>query len=357
MKINELRCPNCNAVLSGDSDVQFCSFCGTKIHIDDESQKVNIDYNHTNRIIDEAQIAETNSKERIRLREIELEERNKTKELLKAKSKLIIGISCILFLLIISFFSSLANKPKKDEVALPSSVKDYIGLNYELVLVELQNVGFTDITCMPQHEYSDAPLNSVLRISISGNAAFKKNDVFSKSAPVVITYQDSLQKVQSKVSKNGFDENTNVKLEISNYSFDIPNYWTTSPNSDNEYTAFAETGDTIAMLYADLFIYDANMDYEFIKQDQFVTSFSNSILSSFDSGECKKVEPFECGNINGVLFFCDIVFKQNPATMTLLLLPTNDENTVMIISLIQFDSTIYDYSTDYLKIINSVSEI
>ncbi len=65
------QCPNCNAQISLDDsrDFGFCSYCGTKIMLDD--------YRSTHRVVDEARIYESETEKLIRLKELELEERER----------------------------------------------------------------------------------------------------------------------------------------------------------------------------------------------------------------------------------------------------------------------------------------
>ena len=54
MKLITLRCTNCGADLQIDSERKeaYCTFCGTKLFVDDESIRI------TNRIVDEARLKE-----------------------------------------------------------------------------------------------------------------------------------------------------------------------------------------------------------------------------------------------------------------------------------------------------------
>lgn len=59
MKLMSTKCPDCGAALEieeGRTQV-FCSYCGAKIHIDDEAKKVVTD--------DKARVREAEAKERI----------------------------------------------------------------------------------------------------------------------------------------------------------------------------------------------------------------------------------------------------------------------------------------------------
>ena len=65
MKLITLRCTNCGADLQIDSERKeaYCTFCGTKLFVDDESIRI------TNRIVDEARLKEAE----VRLKRLEYE--------------------------------------------------------------------------------------------------------------------------------------------------------------------------------------------------------------------------------------------------------------------------------------------
>lgn len=70
MKLISLTCPNCNANLDDiDSSRSFCycQYCGTKIALDDGTIR------KETHIYDEAKIKETESSERVKMREMDVE--------------------------------------------------------------------------------------------------------------------------------------------------------------------------------------------------------------------------------------------------------------------------------------------
>ena len=92
MKLIRLTCKNCGAELELDAERKqaFCTYCGTKLYIDDES--INI----TNRIIDEARLKEAE----VRLRELEYQhEREIREETIRKEQKKSFWISVIVFLI------------------------------------------------------------------------------------------------------------------------------------------------------------------------------------------------------------------------------------------------------------------
>ena len=87
-----VKCPQCEADLSIEEGrpFAFCTYCGTKVIIKDENE-------HIYRNIDEARIKESETERIVRLRELELEEKEKTHE---RKTKMISYGIALAFVLI-----------------------------------------------------------------------------------------------------------------------------------------------------------------------------------------------------------------------------------------------------------------
>lgn len=187
MKIIKVKCPSCGATLENDEKIVYCAYCGEKLLLDDEAKNINFTY----RKFDEARMRENESKERIRLKELENQEKEKEREH-KTDVRTLIG--CLAFILISMgslFFMAESEKPKADEIKIFSSAKEYKGDNYEQVVKELKNAGFTDIEVVAQKDLVIGWLSkdgSIDRISIDGDTDFSDDDIFSKDARVVITY-------------------------------------------------------------------------------------------------------------------------------------------------------------------------
>ena len=90
-KIISIKCPECGGVLEvhEGSPFYFCSYCGTKVLVDDGNKT------ETCRKVDEARIKEAETAQTVRLREIELEER-------KLKLKMAIKIMKLITFLVIA---------------------------------------------------------------------------------------------------------------------------------------------------------------------------------------------------------------------------------------------------------------
>lgn len=91
----DITCPNCKKTLTVENNREtlFCSYCGQKINLSDDTIEMDIKTDHTIRWVNQAKL------ERERA---EREERNKP----MSKQQIAIGIGClILVLLIIGDFS------------------------------------------------------------------------------------------------------------------------------------------------------------------------------------------------------------------------------------------------------------
>lgn len=76
MKLQTMKCPNCDAPFSIDTDKNttfFCPYCGTKIVLNDDTSRFEINYSQTNRNIDEAQIRRVDAEKEVELKRLELE--------------------------------------------------------------------------------------------------------------------------------------------------------------------------------------------------------------------------------------------------------------------------------------------
>lgn len=85
------KCPVCGATVSVDTSrpKAFCNYCGTQLIINNENE-------HIYRDVDEAKIVQAMSNEQIRLKELELEERERIRT---HRRKIALGIIAFAFIL------------------------------------------------------------------------------------------------------------------------------------------------------------------------------------------------------------------------------------------------------------------
>ncbi len=182
MRVQVISCPNCGADLDLTQKISFCPFCGSSIHVDDEVQKVektiNINNRHERIERDEARIKEAEVKLKIK----EQEEKSYSRTLLG------LGIFLVLMFLFTGIMAFNENKAHENDIIIQTTAKQYQGLDYRTVIVELEGLGFENIEAMPVPLKLFKKENTIERISINGDSEFEKNTYFPKDAVVIITY-------------------------------------------------------------------------------------------------------------------------------------------------------------------------
>jgi DNA-directed RNA polymerase subunit RPC12/RpoP len=176
------NCTDCGANLSVDDnyrDFAFCKYCGAKIMLDD--------FRSTHRVVDQAKIKQAETAQMVKLKQLEMAEKdraNREKNLkLKLKISLILATVGIL-MMVLGFFGGNASgdsdsgfymlalvgmfplmgaayiwpfssKKENDDVDLgdkakvPSSIEDFEKKNYLAIEAMLRSAGFTNIKCVP----------------------------------------------------------------------------------------------------------------------------------------------------------------------------------------------------------------
>ena len=205
MKLIKMECPNCKAPLEVDQDRQFvfCQYCGFKIFLNDETQRIDINakIEQTIRHVDEAEVAAENTKrEKIAYK----------RELLSTGKR---GVGCciilpIMFLgIFMILFVGIGYLTSKDELIAISKKKSkqiengYIAIgdgaysykyrDYKTVINQIKANGFTNIVEVnlddaDEDEYWEK--GEVSAISIGGDSNFEEGEYFDPNATVVVTY-------------------------------------------------------------------------------------------------------------------------------------------------------------------------
>ena len=117
MKVVVKSCPNCRAPI--DEQSRFCSHCGTHVEFDDDTMSMKYTYQK----VDDARIREADVREKIRLKELEIEALKLQSEVQQKNSilkmKLIVLFGFFIALIVI-FLSGALNK--YNTTASPSSL-------------------------------------------------------------------------------------------------------------------------------------------------------------------------------------------------------------------------------------------
>ena len=90
MNLVPVKCPNCGGTIQApeNTNMCYCTFCGSQLFIDNDSKTI------TYRVIDEAKIHETESKEFLEYKRLELEAKERA-----SKRKLLIAVAIVLAVL------------------------------------------------------------------------------------------------------------------------------------------------------------------------------------------------------------------------------------------------------------------
>jgi DNA-directed RNA polymerase subunit RPC12/RpoP len=211
-----VKCPDCGAELSIDNsrEFAFCSYCGAKIIVHNDNE-------HIYRNIDEARIKEAETERILRLRELELEEKENNRG---RKSTLVAygvalafvlvgAIICIFaplggmwgiiigaYIALFTYIKSDEKKKKKSKYVSPNDATitaqmlDCSGKNHNSMAMIFRSAGFSNVNSLPLGDlgfFNQRKNGQVETITINGNEGFEEGDVFPKNANILITYHSN----------------------------------------------------------------------------------------------------------------------------------------------------------------------
>ena len=105
MKIQSLKCPNCNAPFSIDTDKStsaFCPYCGTKVSLEESKNRLEINLSQTNRNIDDAQILKVVAEKEVALKKLDIDFKKSKQRLLALGVCAVIAVTGVCLLLILN---------------------------------------------------------------------------------------------------------------------------------------------------------------------------------------------------------------------------------------------------------------
>ena len=175
-----MKCPNCSASLTiqdDNRDFAFCEYCGTKLMLDD--------YRSTHRVVDEAKIRQAETEKIIKLKQMELIEKQQIEKKRNKKTKMIISFGLAIFGFILFLISIISQsiealglmplgfisicailfvwEPEikgenqsnndlmilNDFVRVPDGIMGHKGMSYDMVAKMFENAGFHNIQLVP----------------------------------------------------------------------------------------------------------------------------------------------------------------------------------------------------------------
>lgn len=225
IKMIPVKCPQCGADLEAEEGRKtlFCQYCGAKVIIQNDNE-------HIYHTIDDAAIKQAETDRIVKLKRIELAEKERESaartKLLKIKIALALGaIGGILLILgfllgeasgdsdsglymiaMVGFYCILgaafvgmsAAKKKDDDdddfgdkIKVPNTISDYERKNYTAIEAIFRSAGFVNIKCVPLNDLTTGLLKKpglVESITINGKEITSGGRKFSSDASVVISY-------------------------------------------------------------------------------------------------------------------------------------------------------------------------
>ena len=223
IKLISVKCPECNAVLDLEENRKqaFCTYCGTKILINNENE-------YTYRHIDEAGIKRAETERIIKLKKMELAENKRRAEERTKMLKIIISLILAtvgIVMMIVGYIAGdatgdsdsgfymlsmvgmfplmgaayiwLFSNNKDAEVGfegmirVPASIAGYENKSYNAIEAILTSAGFTNVKCVALNDLTFGVLKKpgmVESITINGNVITAGGKKYLPDSDVVIAY-------------------------------------------------------------------------------------------------------------------------------------------------------------------------
>lgn len=195
MKMFQLRCPNCNAVLNIDDDIGtscYCMHCGTKILLEDQQDNILNAKVHLQELKHESEMqAQKLDHEKFRISK-EFEDKDKERKTNALKEWLPIFALLLIFLVAMGALIVIdATRPPY--IAVPYSSSDFCKMDYYDAVIILQEAGFQNVTVVgskPSGLFKSKEPGLISSISIDGTTKFSSGKTFSELANIIITYNE-----------------------------------------------------------------------------------------------------------------------------------------------------------------------
>lgn len=224
-KLISVKCPDCGQTLSIEENrtQAFCTYCGAKVLISNENEYVF-------RQVDEADIKKAETERIIRMRELDLAEKNSS--LRKVLTIIWLIVTLVLLVIAVVLMLSPGNEsmpgwaggflflfyacapivggggylvfkwlPEKENekviekqggLRFPSGLSPFSDKKYFTVQDTLHSAGFTNITCVNLHDLNllTALVSSdkIDKITINGKQITSGGKIYMPDVPIVITY-------------------------------------------------------------------------------------------------------------------------------------------------------------------------
>lgn len=209
-----IKCPECGANLSVEEDREmvFCQYCGCRVQINNDNV-------HIYKNIDEARIRETETQRIIRLKELELEEKEKARSRKgfiaaygiaaglviigglmslfhfdSGTSVCFLGLDVAMFVFAFQMYKHRHDKkkyisPYDAQITMP--MLDYRGKNFNGIVALYRGAGFEKVTAIPLNDLNMLNMRKngqVQSVTINGQEILSTEQVYPKNSEVLIMY-------------------------------------------------------------------------------------------------------------------------------------------------------------------------
>lgn len=224
-KLISVKCPDCGQTLSIEENrtQAFCSYCGAKVLISNENEYVF-------RQVDEADIRKAETERLVRLRELDIAEKNSSLHKVLMVIWLIITLILLTIAIVLMLSPGSESMPgwaggflflfyacapiiggegylvfqwlpeKENEkvissqggIRFPGELAPFSDRKYSLVEDTLRSVGFTNITCVNLHDLNALTAlvsrDKIEKVTINGKTIASGGKIYMPDVPIVITY-------------------------------------------------------------------------------------------------------------------------------------------------------------------------
>ena len=183
MRMYQLKCPACGASIEVERnrDSCFCSYCGTKVYVDDETHRVEITKNI--RYTDEAKIRKIESEERMQERRFTAEQKKRKSNNLSTLVVVFLVLACVVgsFISLKSSLDSSEEASDRQEEELQAIVdevlQDIENGNFREAYIKAERIRYTESWTSEIEDKWDATREAVIeQIEEAENQANKDED-------------------------------------------------------------------------------------------------------------------------------------------------------------------------------------
>lgn len=157
-----------------------------------------------------------------------------------------------------------------------------------------------------------------------------------------------------KSQKNGFSSCSTVN--VGDYSFSVPSYWSAYITDSDHYRAYAETSGKVAMLEINSLYDDEDpVTYDILAKETDEGLMSKSFESWYESCGDITISDFGNGVIKGFTYATDFTQDGNDGYSICLCFPDEKNNRWFYVTLCETNNTEYSYTDDFDKILQSIN--